>query len=181
MRLLLLSVVVCGIIVMSACTGCPPKIPTTRQLSWQVYNQKTGSYTNYSDGDTLGTPPPKEAFDSAAQYTVSLLAQDPHGIKEMDVSGVGNNFTCESADQNFQQQGLSANIQTTQSIPNSPIYYGSWASTPFVYAQLDCGVHQYGNMPHAEDFTVSSGILTVTGTEISGDTTKQTITLKVGI
>lgn len=179
MRLLLLSVVIGGIVVMPA---CPPPVPATRTLRWDVYNGKTKGDTYYSDGDTVG--PPKETFDPTAQYTVNLVTQDPNGVKQLDVSGFGNNFICQGVITHTQNQGvnpLSAHIVPPTTLPTDPssVHYQNLASTPFIYYQLDCGIQHFGNNP-PEDFEVISGILTVTGTETSGDGSKQSITLEIG-
>jgi hypothetical protein len=103
----------------------------------------------------------------------------------MDVSGAGH-FTCGTAPasngQAWTQLGLTATvpIQTT-TIPNpAKTFSGFVDSPPFVYNTLDCGTHQYADMPQAEDFTVISGTLTMQGSETPANGgTKQTITLNL--
>jgi hypothetical protein len=176
MRTLILVIALCGTLFLPACNSCGPT-PTAPSLAWGVLDKTTNVNTQKADGDTMKISPND-------QYIVTLQVQDPEGIKEMDVSGAGS-FTCsthpDSSGTFFTgPDPLPASVPTqTTTIPNPGSASGFVMSQPFVYYQLDCGKHQYGNMPHAEEFYVTGGTLQMQGNETSWKGTKRTATLKL--
>jgi len=174
MRNLILLITLSGCVLLEACNSCGPA-PTTPSLAWGVLDKSTNTTTQHADGDTVAIAPND-------QYIVTLQVQEPEGIKEMDVSGTGT-LTCSTPkDSNgtvFTSPdpfGVTIPTQTTN-IPNPGSTSGFVMSQPFNFFQVDCGKHQYANMPQAEEFFSTSGTLKIQGTDITYKGTKRTATL----
>jgi len=178
MRILILMIALSGTLLLQACNSCGPT-PTTPLLAWGVLDKTTNINTQHADGDTVSL-----TTTLGDQYLVTLQVQEPEGIKEMDISGAGN-LTCSTIPDSHGQFFTAPNslpvsipIQTTN-IPNPGTTSGFVMSQPFTFNQLDCGKHQYGNMPQAEEFFANSGKLQIQGTDITWKGTKRTATLSM--
>jgi hypothetical protein len=176
MRIFILLIALGGSLFLQACNSCGPT-PTTPKLAWGVLDKTVNVTTQHADGDTVNVNP-------GDQYLATLQVQEPEGIKQMNLSGAGNVTCATNPDSNGQfftaPNPLPVSIPTqTTNIPNQGSTTGFVMSQPFVFFQLDCGQHQYGNMPHAEEFFATNGTLKITGTDITWKGTTRTATLSM--
>jgi hypothetical protein len=182
MRISILLIALCGTLFMEACSSCGPA-PTTPTLAWGVLDKTNNVSSQFPSGGTFSASSPNP-LNPGDQYLITLQVQEPEGIKEMDISGAGN-LTCSTNQSpsgfvSVAPNPLPVSIPTqTTTIPNPGSTSGFVTSQPFVYYKLDCGQHQYANMPQAAEFFATSGTIQIQGTDITWAGTKRTATLNI--
>jgi hypothetical protein len=154
------------------CSGCPK--PAAREVDWGVYDATDGVSNSVPSGGTF-------KINAGHKYMVVLRAKDPDKVKHMAIWGDGN-FTC-STNPNKDGQTFTAPNPLAVSIPKKEVsatdYVAFVISDFFMYDQLSCGRHAYGNTGGPQDFFVTNGTLHFHGemTNMTGTTTTATLDL----
>jgi hypothetical protein len=160
-----------------ACSSTPA---TAHVLDWGILDKTTNVETNVASGGSM-------TINGSDTLTVTLRIQDPTGIKSMSVSA-GGMFTCSTLpDRNDQywiaQDPLAAGLAPSQyTLPSSTSTQSFIIGNnynPFVYRQLDCGIHFYQGPPGPEQYFAIDGTLKFSGTETDANGTQTTATLNL--